>query len=142
MNALADFLVRTYGEEDIEKDMDLRKELFWSGIRSSLYKKVHKEKDSHYQWAYITGKTNRRPDGSRITLSDRNVIHFENIIEYLNSEEGLDNMHDYGVYDDPPQHPDDLICIIDGAMTDRQIKKEIFRLFMKHRNKILDFLEG
>jgi hypothetical protein len=140
MNDMIDYLVRTYGEEEVEEELDLRKELFWSGIRASLYKKVHNEKDSFYQWAYITGKKSRYPDGSRITLSKRNLSHFENFVAYLNSEEGLDWMHGYGIYDDPPEHPDDLINIVEQAMNDRQIKKEIFNVFIKHRNKILDFL--
>lgn len=142
MNDLTDFLLRTYGEEGSEKDRVLREELFWSGIRASLYKKINKGKDCRYQWAYITGKINRRRDGSLITLSKENLAHLEHIVDYLNSEEGLDNMSDYGIYGASPQDPDDLKSFIAGAMTDRQIKREIFRLFLKHRNKILDFLEG
>jgi len=142
MNGMVDFLLRTYGHEEIEETMDLRREFFWSGIRASLYKKVHAEKNSYYQWAYITGKKSRYKNGSRITLSEKNLKHFWQTIEYLNTEEGLEWMRGYGIYETPPEHPDDLISIIQEAMTDRKIKKEIFRLFMKNREKILNFLSG
>jgi hypothetical protein len=142
MNDMVAFLLNTYGQEEIEGELDLRKELFWSGIRASLYKKVRNEKDCYHQWAFITGKKSRYPDGSKITLSKKNTNHFERIVEYLNSEEGLNNMHEYSVYDDPPEDVDSLIDYVSGAMVDRKIKKEIFILFIKHRDRILDFLSS
>jgi hypothetical protein len=142
MNDLVNFLMNTYGQEEIEEEMDLRKELFWSGIRASLYKKVHNEKDCYHQWAFITGKKSRYPDGSKITLSKKNINHFERTVGYLNSEEGQDNMHLYGIFEDSPEDVDSLMEFVSGAMIDRKIKKEIFNLFIKHRDRILDFLSS
>ena len=139
-NQLAEDLMRRYGEELNDEEVDLIKESFWTGIRSSLYKKIIKCKDGGYQWAYITGRKNRYSDGRRISLSKESLAILWGAVGYLQSEEGQEELMDIGILDDTPEHVDDLISLVSGAKTDREIKADQFRLFLKHKHKIMRFL--
>jgi hypothetical protein len=83
----------------------------------------------------------KRTDSQRnkIRLSEKNIAFLEATVQYLNSTEGRDELLDMEIIN-PPEHIDDLIEIIQGSMTDRQVKTEIFRLFMSHRHYLLKHL--
>jgi len=143
MNSIADFYMKRYGGKDLdEDDVNLIHASFWSGIRASLFKKIAvKGKGSSYQWAYITGKKSIYPDGQRIQLSRKTEKYLWDMVGYLNSEEGMEELHDLGIME-APDHIDGLINIIADAKTDRDIKRDQFRLFLKHKHKIMKFLLG
>lgn len=139
MSDMVDHYMRLYGECD-EDNCNLIRETFWSGVRAVLYKKIgYRGKDCTYQWAKITGKKIKYPNGKRIELSEKAIKHLWHIVEYLNSEEGLDELRSIGIMY-PPEHIDDLINEISDAKTDREIKREQFRLFLKNKHKIMKML--
>ena len=139
MNSLAKEFIKLYGEEELDKnDINLIQESFWSEIRASLYKRILKGKDGGYQWAYITGKKSRYPNGARIQLSERSIKFLWQTVEYLSSSEGLEKLNELGL--EAPGHIDELVDIIADTKTDRVIKREQFRLFLKHKHEIMKFL--
>ena len=137
---LVNDLMKRYGEEGLDVEgVDLIKESFWSDLRSSLYKQIAVGAGGSYQWGFITGKKSHYSDGKRIHLSDESFKCLGHTVAYLQSEEGLSELMEHGIpY--PPEHIDDLIDLITFAKTDREIKKDQFRLFLKHKNKIMQFL--
>ena len=138
----SDFYMKRYGEEELnEDDINLIHDSFWSSIRASLFKKIAKGTGGQTQWAYIVGKRSRHIDGQRIKFSRKVEKHLWAMVEYLNSEEGLDELMDHGI-NKAPEHIDDLVDIIANAKTDRDIKRDQFRLFLKHKHKIMKFLLG
>lgn len=141
MNDMVDYYMKLCGEVD-EDNKELIRETFWSGVRSILFKKIAvKGKDCSYQWAKITGKKLRYPNGRRIELSDKTKKYLWQMVERLNSIEGLDDLREIGILE-APEHIDDLINEIGHAKTDREIKREQFRLFLKNKHKIMKFLLG
>jgi hypothetical protein len=139
-NSLAEDLMRRYSEELNESEIDLIQESFWTGLRSALYKKIIRCKDGWYQWAYITGKKNRYANGKRIILAPEILTILWGTVNYLQSVEGQEELMDIGITNDTPEHVDDLISLISEAKTDREIKADQFRLFLKHKHKIMRFL--
>ena len=91
------------------------------------------------QWAYITGKKSRHVDGRRIQFSDKILKHLWNAVNYLNSEEGLEELKELGI-SEVPDHIDGLVNLIANARVDRDIKRDQFRLFLKHKHKIMRYL--
>ena len=132
-------LMRRYGEELNEEEVDLIKESFWSSLRSDLYKKIIRDIDGAYQWAYITGKKNYYSNGKRIYLSAQSIKYLSQVVTYLNSEEGVQELMDLGI-SNPPEHIDELMSILAFSKTDRELKRDQFRLFLKHKHKIMRFL--
>ena len=125
-------------EEDIEVSQ-LMQDVFWSLTRAHVYNKVHKGKGGVTQWSYITGKVSRLKTGERVQLTRKNEKLLWNIVEYLGSEEGRAELIQVGI-NEPPEHIDDLIDILASAKTREQTKKEEFQLFLKYRERILNFL--
>lgn len=142
MDDMVSYLLKQYGDEELEEaEIDLIKESFWSGIRASLFKKIVKKniKGCQFQWSYIIGKRTRDYKGNRILLDKRSEKYLWKIVDYLNSTEGLEDLQDLGIQK-APEHIDDLIEIIRSSKNDREIKREQFRLFLKHKHKIMKFL--
>ena len=119
--------------------MSLKEDYFWSCLRSDLFKKINQGPGSADQWLYIVGKKNRDKSGKLIKLSRKNEAELWGVVEYLNGEEGLEELRDLGITD-PPQHIDDLMEIIRGAKVDRAIKADMFRAFLKYKHRIMDYL--
>ena len=113
--------------------LQLIRDIYWSRIRVTLYKQICKGPDGYNQWAYIMGRK------SKIRLSEKNIAFLEATVQYLNSTEGRDELLEMDIIN-PPEHTDDLIDIIQGSKTDKQVKAEIFRLFMSHRHRLLRYL--
>jgi hypothetical protein len=132
--------MKQFGREELdEDDINLIHESFWTGIRASLFKKISKGEGGRYQWTYIIGKISRYPDGARISLSDKSIKYLDKIVTYLNSTEGREELLDIGIKE-PPEDIDELIGILKFSKNDRTIKKEQFRLFLKHKHKIMKYL--
>ncbi len=86
----SNFLDRYYKEQELNKhDVNIIQESYWSGIRGSLFKKIVKGSGGSNQWFYIIGKKTRYPDGSRIRLSEKSIRYLQQVVDYLNSTEGL-----------------------------------------------------
>jgi hypothetical protein len=120
----------------------LLRDKFWSKIRGDLYKKVMRGPGGKLQWDYVMGIRSRDKDGKRIRLTEKNEKRLQRIVDYLNSEEGRDELIQLGDTSPPPGDTDSLLEIIQGASTDRQIKKEELWLFLKYKNRILKYLAG
>lgn len=119
----------------------LLRDKFWSKIRGDLYKKIMRGAGGKLQWDYVMGIRSRDSTGKKIWLTEKNEKRLQRIVDYLNSEEGRDDLMQIGDMN-PPENTDSLIEIIQGASTDRQIKKEELRLFLKYKNRILKYLAG
>ena len=119
----------------------LLRDKFWSKIRGDLYKKMAKGHGGKIQWEYLTGIRSRDASGKRIKFTDKNYTRLEGIVQYLQSSEGRDALLEIGVMN-PPEDPDSLVEILQGSKSDRQIKKEELNLFLKYKEKILQYLAG
>jgi hypothetical protein len=140
MGTLADDLMRLYGEEDSdEDDLDLIQKTFWSDLRAELYKKICRGEGGYNQWALITGKKTRYPDGQRIRLSDKTVRYLQEVVDFFGTAEGREDLEMAGITK-IPEHIDDITGMIGDALVDRAIKREQFRLFLKHKYRIMRFL--
>jgi hypothetical protein len=140
----ADQLAKMYeceGHEiDVEKDnQKFLEESFWSCVRANLYKKICKGKGGGIQWAYITGKRSYDSNNYKISLTEKNIKLLENTAESFNTEEGLNYLKQYGVYE-VPQNSDDLITILQQSKTKSDIKKEEFKLFLKHKERLIEYI--
>jgi len=129
---------------EIEEDYDignLMRMLFWSRIRVALYKKICLAKGSQgfYQWEFLMGRLRRDNKGNKIQLSCETRQILESSIDYLNSSESRDEILELGI-SEPPEHIDDLVGMVQGAYTDREAKAEVFRLFMKNKSRLLNYL--
>ena len=121
--------------------LQLIRDIYWSRIRATLYKQICKGSDGYNQWAYIMGRKRTDSQRNKIRLSEKNIAFLEATVQYLNSTEGRDELLDMGIIY-PPEHIDDLIDIIQGSMSDRQVKAEIFRLFLNNRHRLLRYLNN
>jgi len=128
----------TIGEEAEEVNAVLR-DSYITGIRKGLFKSIRKRKGGNQDWAYITGKESWGKDGLRITLSRHALTELRRVIDHLNTEDMEGELRELGVYP-PPDSTDGLISLIQGAKTDRVMKADEFRLFMKHKERILKYL--
>ena len=126
-----------YNADDNEASILIRAK-YWSKIRGDLFKKIGRGKGGSTQWGYLAGIRSWH-NGHRIRLTDENKAALEKVVDYLNATEGRDELLDLGILR-PPEDTDELISIIQEAKTDRQIKKEELRLFLKHKMKILRYL--
>jgi hypothetical protein len=117
----------------------LLRDKFWSKIRGDLYKKMMKNPEGWLQWQYFSGVRSRDREGKRIRLAEKNRKYLEGIVHYLNSSDGKENLLQVGILE-PPEDTDCLVDILQGAKSDRQIKKEELQLFLKYKSKILRFL--
>lgn len=90
-----------------------------------------------YNWKKI--KRLKDSKGKRIQLTERNKEKLNNVVDYLNSVEGRDELIQIGITDEL-NHYDDLIEIIRNAKTKSEIKKDEFRSFLKHKSKIMSYL--
>jgi hypothetical protein len=125
--------------EEADDMASLLRERFWTVIRSSLYKKICKGKGGFTQWAYITGRKSRDSKNRKIVLSKDSLLVLEKIVNYLNSSDGIGELVDVGVLN-PPEHYDDLIGIIRESMNVRDMQREEFLAFLKHKNRVLFYL--
>lgn len=129
---------------DTEEEYDignLIQMLFWSRIRTALYKKICLNKGSQgfYQWEFLMGRLTRDNRGDKLQFSSETQQILESSIDYLNSTEGRDELLELGITE-PPEHMDDLVSQVQGAYTDREAKAEVFRLFMKNKSRLLSYL--
>jgi hypothetical protein len=128
-------------EEDENEDdvSSLIREKFWAKIRSNVYKKVCRGIGGYTQWAYIVGRKTYDNCGNRITLTDKNKRILQEIVDYLNSTEGRNELLDMSIIE-VPDHVDTLISYIQDAKKIEEVKVDEFRLYLKHKDKILKFL--
>ena len=127
----------TIGEEAEEVNAVLR-DSYITGIRKGLFKAINKRRGGPMDWAFITGKKSREKDGRRITLSKYALRELQKVVDYLNTEEVEGDLREMALTS--PDHIDGMIDLIQGAKTDRVMKAEEFRLFQKHKEKILRYL--
>jgi hypothetical protein len=132
------YLMHDLYEEDDEVT-SLMRDKFWARIRSTLYKKICKGQGGANQWAYITGRKRTDRYGDKILLTDRNKKFLQNIVDYLDSTEGRDDLIEIGITE-PPDHIDLLIDYVQSAKTMQEIKLEEFRMYLKNRDKIWQYL--
>ena len=133
-------------EEDWDEDpnqdfmelMNLLREDYLQRIRSDLFNRIYRVQGGQVQWRFIIGKLSRYPNGELIQLSENSLKALQRWVDYMNSEEGLDELRELGI--EPPDHIDSLIDLVQSAKTDRQMKADSFRLFLKHRSRILEYL--
>lgn len=139
MRSFGDDLLALTGYAEDEDDMNIIQRSFLSDLRSYLYKKICKGPEGRIQWDYIIGKRSRYADGRRILLSDKNTKILQNAVDFYETEEGRDQ---FAEYDIPhiPENIDDLMNLISNAPLDREMKKEEFKLFLKHKYEIMQFL--
>lgn len=124
--------------QEYDELMNLLREAFLQKIRSDLFNKISRGPGGQTQWKFIMGIKTRYPDGRRIILSERNRVLLEQCVDYMNTEEGLEELRQLGI--EPPEHPDGLIGLIQSAKKDREMKAECFRLFLKYQGQILEYL--
>jgi len=128
-----------YEEEEFDEVSLLIREKFWARIRSGLYKKICKGPGGYNQWAYITGRKRHDKNSDKIFLTDKSKKLLQQIVDYLNTTEGQDDLMNIGITE-PPDHIDTLIDYVQSAKTMQEIKLEEFRMYLKNRDKILQYL--
>jgi len=137
--------MRYYSPFDIEEENDemsnILQERFWSCIRASLYKKICKGRGGSNQWAYIMGRKRFDSKNNKICLTEKNISTLQRTCEHLNSEEGMTDLLKVGITE-APEHYNDLINILSNSKNRSHIKKEEFKLFIKHKDEIIHFLKG
>ena len=139
MRSYGDALVKLAGYAEDEDDLNIIQKSFWSDLRSYLFKKICKGEGGRAQWDYITGKRHRYSDGQRIWLTEKNTKILEDIVVYFATEEGREELDKYDI-NPVPEHIDDLIGMLADAVPDREMKRDEFRLFLKHKSEIMQFL--
>lgn len=139
MRNYGDDLLKLAGYENDPDDLNIIQKSYWSDLRSYLFKKICKGKGGRTQWEYITGKRSRNADGTRIQLTEDNTRILESLVAYYETDEGREELEKYDIHP-IPEHPDDLIEKISEALPDRKMKREEFKLFLKHKDKIMRFL--
>lgn len=139
MTSYGDALLRQSGYDEDPDDLNIIQKSYWSDLRSYLFKKICKGKGGRTQWEYITGKRSRNADGTRIQLTEDNTRILESLVAYYETDEGREELDKYDIHP-IPEHPDDLIEKISEALPDRKMKREEFKLFLKHKDKIMRFL--
>ncbi len=80
---------------DIEEE-ELKREHLFSVLRSSLFNQVTRAPGGCWQWRHITGKCNRKTDGTRLSLDERVESILWGIVMYYNSTDGLDEIRERG----------------------------------------------
>ena len=103
-------------------------------IRSALYKKIcNGSAGSLKEWKYIIGVESAK----NVQLKKETVEYLRSVVEYLNSDEGKQDIKDVGISLD---HYDDLIELVRSSKNKRQLKNGEFLIMMKNRRKIIDYL--
>jgi hypothetical protein len=138
MKSYGDALVKLAGYAEDEDDLNIIQKSFWSDLRSCLFKKICKGEGGRIQWDFITGKRHKYADGRRIWLSDRNKKILEDLVAYFSTEEGREELAKYDI--NPIEDTDELMAMLANAIPDRDMKREEFRLFLKYKSEIMQFL--
>jgi hypothetical protein len=139
MRSYGDALMKLAGYVEDPDDLNIIQKSYLSHLRSSLYKRICKGKGGRIQWDYITGKRTRHADGRRIWLTDKNTKILEKLVDYYATDEGREELEKYDIHP-IPEHIDDLMAMLDGAPLDREMKRDEFRLFLKYKDEIMQFL--
>lgn len=125
------------GEEAEEVNGVLR-DSYITDLRKGLFKAITMRRGGPTDWAYITGKKSRDKHGRRLVLSEYARSELQKVVDFLNLEENEEELREMGI--SPPDHIDGLVDLIQNAKTDRVMKADEFRLFQKHKDKILRYL--
>jgi hypothetical protein len=139
MRSIGDDLLKASEYAEDEDDLNIIQRSYWSEMRSYLYKKICKGPEGRIQWDYLAGKRSRHANGKRILLSDRNTKILQNQVDYYSTTEGLEELEKYDIFP-APENIDDLMNRLCEAPLDREMKKEEFKLFLKHKHEIMRFL--
>lgn len=115
--------------EELEQETRLKKLCFYTGLRSHLFNKVTRKSGGVQQWKHILGVCNRHRNGEIISLSKSVERELWKLVEYYNSEEGLDVIRELGI--DPPDHPDDIKAWVQNSKTARELNSIIFKYVLK-----------
>ena len=108
-------------------------DLILTDIRSALYKRICIEKGSLKEWKYIIGIESAK----NVQLKQETIDYLNNVVDYLNSEEGKVEIQEMGL---SLEHHDDLIELIRDSKNKRQLKNEEFRIIMKNRKRMINYL--
>ena len=125
-------------QED-KSESSLLREGFWARLRATLFNKISKGPGGPDQWAFITGKKRRDSEGNKLYLMEKNFKILERTVEHLNTEGGRDQLMEIQE-SNIPDSVDDLIDIIQATRTKEEVKRDEFRLFLKHRERIMRYL--
>lgn len=110
---------------------ELKQKVFFSKLRSELFKKITKKQSGVEQWRYIIGKQNRKKTGELITINEQTKNTLQEIVDYYNTEEGKDILRNMDI--ELPSHIDDVISWIRESIDSKELKNEIFRFQMKNK---------
>jgi len=120
--------------EEMEQEVRLKRLSFYTGVRSYLFSEITRKSGGVQQWKYILGICNRHRNGEVISLNKRTERVLWKLVEYYNSEEGLDIIRELGIY--PPDHPDDIKDWVQSSKTTRELNSIIFKYVLrKYRYK-------
>lgn len=123
--------------EDISQ---LQQNRFWSELRAKVCSWLRERKGTFYEWELIAGRKSRDQKGNRIRLSKDTLHMLQQIVDYLNSEEGQVHLMQIGI-EEIPQDTDELLGKIMNATPLNYIKEKEFQIFIQYRQKILDYLQ-
>jgi len=135
----SDWCMHYYGYELNEEclleqeESSLRRDAFFSGIRSQVYKNVCKGVDGRYQWNLVSGKRHYRKDGSKIHLAKETTSVLSRIFERFNETEGRDLLFELNI--SVPENEDDVIEWISNALPKREISARAFRFVLAKYKK-------
>jgi hypothetical protein len=118
-------------------DIDLKKIIFFSRIRSSVYNDLlkNKEEDWYDQWQHLVGNASRSKDGRRIRISKKTESVLWRLVEYYEMEEGLEYLKEIGV--EVPDHPDTITSWISQGISSKELNNLIFKYVLKKYRKML-----
>jgi hypothetical protein len=81
------------------------------------------------QWLRVVGKRLKDNEGCRITFTKKTASILQNITDFYNTTEGLEEISALGI--EAPDHLDDVVNWIANALTSRELSRETFKFAMK-----------
>jgi hypothetical protein len=116
-----------------DEELEVKRTIFFSRTRSSLYRKIVAQPKGIEQWLMIVGKLSRSRDGRRIRLTDYSKKVMQVLVDYYNETEGLEELREIGVQ--APEHIDSIVSWTSDAMTSRQLSAITFKFALKKFRK-------
>jgi hypothetical protein len=133
-DSMVAYYANLYGCDDevddlMTKDVEIKRAIFFSRLRSSLYRKIISQVGGLEQWLFITGKKSKTSDGRSIRLSLHSVRVLEEIVAWCESTDGMIELVRVGVT--APEHPDDVVNWVQEALTSKELSKYTFKFALQ-----------
>lgn len=112
-----------------DEELEVKRAIFFSSTRSSLYRKIIAQPKGLEQWRMIIGKLSRSSDGRRIQLTDCSKKVMQVLVDYYNETEGLEELQEIGVQ--APDHVDSIVSWVSDALTAKQLSAVTFKFALK-----------